>query len=70
MLFDGNLNPIGKSEYRERLLSHTIMLVLAAGGELRIPPNTIGPGSTHHVLEQASLPDGTVILRVTPATKT
>lgn len=69
MIYDGNLQPIGQSEYRERLLSQTMLLVMAAGGEIVVSPATMLNMGTHHVLEQDTLVDGSIRLRVRVVTK-
>lgn len=69
MIYDGDLKPLGESEYRERLLAQTMMLVLAAGGELVLRPEVMHLMGTHHVLHQDTLPDGSIRLRVFDKTK-
>lgn len=69
MIYDGNLQPFGQNEYQERLLSQTMLLVMAAGGEIVVSTATMMSMGTHHVLEQDRLADGGIRLRVRAVTK-
>lgn len=69
MIYDGTFQPFGQSEDSERLLIQTMLLVMAAGGEIVVSTATMMSMGAHHVLEQDTLVDGSIRLRVRAVSK-